>query len=60
MGTVFNQEAPIAQGKFKTGMQVNNTPVIIDARLTGRDTIIMHKDALAFRAAPVDKSINID
>lgn len=60
MGTVFNQEAAIAQTGFKTGMQVNGTPVIIDARLTGRDAIVLHKEALAFRAAPIDKSINVD
>lgn len=59
MGTVFNQEAPIAQTGFKTGMSINGTPVIVDTRLTGREVYIAHNQAIAFGKMPV-KNVKVD
>lgn len=60
MGTVFNQEAPIAQTGFKTGMQVNGTPFVSVPTLTGDEVIIVHNYAIGFATAPKTKAINID
>lgn len=60
MGTVFNQEAPIAQTGFKTGMSINGTPVIVDEALEDGKVYIFHKEALAFKAADVEKEVSID
>lgn len=59
MGTTFNQEAPIAQTGFTTGMQVNGTPFIVDSRLTGREVIIAHKEAVAMGKQPI-ANVNVD
>lgn len=48
MGTAFNQEASIAQSGFTSSMSVNGTPVIVDARLTGREVYVAHNQAIAF------------
>lgn len=60
MGTVFNQEAPIAQTGFKSKMNVNGTPTIVDARLAGRECIIMHKNSIGFKSDAVKKDIKVD
>lgn len=48
LGTVFHNEAAIAQTGFKSGMSLNGTPVIVDQRLTGREVFIAHNEAIAF------------
>lgn len=60
LGTVFNQEAPIAQTGFTTNMSIEGTPVIIDPRLKNRTTYILHNQTVGFKAAQVTKDIKID
>lgn len=60
MGTAFNQEAPIAQTGFTSGMSINGTPVIVDARLSGRECIVMHKEALGFKSEPAKKDVSVN
>lgn len=52
MGTVFNQEAPIAQTGFKTGYSINGTPVVVDPKLKGRVAYIIDEEALFFKKSP--------
>lgn len=59
-GTGFYNEAAIAQTGFKTNMQVNGSPVVINPRLTAREVIISHDDALAFHKQAIEKSVAID
>lgn len=58
MGTVFNQEAPIAQTGFKTGYSINGTPVVIDSRLKGREVYIIDEESLFFKKSPTMEDIN--
>ena len=60
VGKEFTQEAPIADTGFKTGRQINGTPVIVDSTLPKYTVYIIHKEALAFKSQPIEKSINID
>lgn len=60
MGKVFHQEAAIAQTGFKSSMSINGTPVIVDARLTGREVYVAHNDAVAFGKKAIEKKIQVD
>lgn len=60
MGTVFNQEAPIAESGFKTNMSVNGSPVIVESRWTGREVVIFHKQAIYFESNTIAEGINVD
>ncbi len=60
MGTTFNSEAPIAQTGFTSGMSINGTPVIVEPRFTGREVVILHKEALAFNSEPFKKDVAVD
>lgn len=58
MGTVFNQEAAIAQTGFKTGMAINGTPVIVDNRLAAGEVLIINKLSVAFKKDKISKNID--
>lgn len=60
MGTAFNQEAAIAQTGFTSSMSINGTPVIVDARLKGREVYIAHNEAIAFAKQELGKDVAID
>lgn len=49
MGQVFNQEAPIAQTGFKTGMSINGTPVVVDTKIKGRKVYFIDEEAVFFK-----------
>lgn len=59
-GTVFNQEAPIANTGFTSRNSINGTPVIVEESLAGREVYVFHKDALAFKSEMIEKEIAID
>lgn len=58
MGTVFTQEAAIAQTGFNTGMSINGTPVIVDNRLKAGEALMINKLAVAFKKDKVSKTID--
>lgn len=59
MGTAFTQEAAIAQTGFTSGKSINGTPVIVDARLQGREVYVAHNEAIAFGKQEI-KNIAVD
>lgn len=59
MGQAFYNEAAIAQTGFTSGMSINGTPVIVDARLTGREVYVAHNQAIAFGKVEV-ADVNVD
>lgn len=60
VGTVFNQEAPIAQTGFTSNKSVNGTPVIVDSTLAKGTVYVIHNEALAFKSNVIEKDINVD
>ena len=58
MGKSFNNENPIAQTGFKSGMGVNGTAVIVDHKLPANTARLINKNALIFTKDKIDKQID--
>lgn len=69
IGTVFNQEAPIAQTGMRSGMSINGVPVIVDANLNKFEgaaatevigALVLDSEAIAFKAAEFEKPVDVN